>query len=287
MSVTTHAPRQIDPSASLHAESRGQAQSHGRVSGRRKNGVGAGQRKTVDEDPPIGNGRAMSVLFAREGASVACIDAVKDAVDATVDQITSEGGKAFAEVVDVSDAAAIAPAMQRCAEKLGGLDGLALNVGISQGLSLPKMTIEAWDKDYAVNVRSHMLFAQKALDVMSPGGSIILMSSLASQRAGGRNPAYESSKAAQIALGRAIARAGEDKGIRCNVIAPCFMDTPMGRDASRRRADRALAVPFGRQGTGWEVAYAALFLISNESSYVNAHTLFLDGGHLGGIQRGA
>src|SRR4030088_2752525 len=83
------------------------------------------------------------------------------------------------------------------------------------------------------------------------------------------------------APGRAIARAGEEKGIRCNVIAPGFMDTPMGRDASRRR--RALTVPFGRQGTGWEGAYAALFLISNESSYVNAHTLFLDGGHLVGI----
>jgi NAD(P)-dependent dehydrogenase (short-subunit alcohol dehydrogenase family) len=60
--------------------------------------------------------------------------------------------------------------------------------------------------------------------------------------------------------GRAIARAGEEKGIRCNVIAPGFMDTPMGRDASRR-PDRAVTVPFGRQGTGWEVAYAALFLI--------------------------
>ena len=59
----------------------------------------------------------------------------------------------------------------------------------------------------------------------------------------------------------------------------------MGRDASRRRADRALTVPFGRQGTGWEVAYAALFLISNESSYVNAHTLFLDAGHMAGIVR--
>ena len=120
-------------------------------------------------------------------------------------------------------------------KQLGGLDGLALNVGISHGLSLPKMTVEAWDKDFAVNVRSHMLFAQKALEVMSPGGAIILMSSMASQRANGRNPAYESSKAAQIALGRAIARAGEEKGIRCNVIAPGFMDTPMGRDASRRR----------------------------------------------------
>jgi NAD(P)-dependent dehydrogenase (short-subunit alcohol dehydrogenase family) len=120
---------------------------------------------------------------------------------------------------------------------------------------------------------------------MSPGGAIILTSSTASQRANGRNPAYESSKAAQIALGRAIARVGEEKGIRCNVIAPGFMDTPMGRDASRRRSDRAVTVPFGRQGTGWEVAYAALFLISNESSYVNAQTLFVDAGHLAGIVR--
>ena len=228
----------------------------------------------------------MAVLFAREGAQVACIDVNKEAADHTVAQITSEGGKAFACYVDVSDAAAIAPAVEHCAKQLGGLDGLALNVGISSGLSLPKMTAEAWDRDYAVNVRSHMLFAQKALEMMSPGGAIILMSSMASQRGNGRNPGYESSKAAQIALGRAIARAGEEKGVRCNVIAPGFMDTPMGRDASRRRADRALTVPFGRQGTGWEVAYAALFLISNESSYVNAHTLFLDGGHLGGVVRG-
>jgi hypothetical protein len=73
------------------------------------------------------------------------------------------------------------------------------------------MTADAWDRDYAVNVRSHMLFAQKALTMMAPGGAIVLTSSMASQRANGRNPAYESSKAAQIALGRAIARAGEEK----------------------------------------------------------------------------
>jgi NAD(P)-dependent dehydrogenase (short-subunit alcohol dehydrogenase family) len=286
MSVTTHVPKHLDPSASLHAETLGQAKSNARLAGRRVIVVGAGQRKIIDEEPPIGNGRAMSVLFAREGAHVACIDVSKEAADNTVAQITSEGGKAFAELVDVSDVSTIAPAIERCAKKLGGLDGLALNVGISSGLSLPKMTAEAWDRDYAVNVRSHMLFAQKALEVMSPGGAIVLMSSMASQRANGRNPAYESSKAAQIALGRAIARAGEDKGIRANVIAPGFMDTPMGRDASRRRADRALTVPFGRQGTGWEVGYAALFLISNESSYINAHTLFIDGGHMAGIVRG-
>jgi NAD(P)-dependent dehydrogenase (short-subunit alcohol dehydrogenase family) len=286
MSVTTHVPKHLDPTASLHAETLGQAKNNARLAGRRIIVVGAGQRKIIDEEPPIGNGRAMSVLFAREGAHVACIDVSKEAADNTVAQITFEGGKAFAELVDVSDVSTIAPSIERCAKKLGGLDGLALNVGISSGLSLPKMTAEAWDKDYAVNVRSHMLFAQKALEVMSPGGSIVLMSSMASQRANGRNPAYESSKAAQIALGRAIARAGEDKGIRANVIAPGFMDTPMGRDASRRRADRALTVPFGRQGTGWEVGYAALFLISNESSYINAHTLFIDGGHMAGIVRG-
>jgi NAD(P)-dependent dehydrogenase (short-subunit alcohol dehydrogenase family) len=285
MSTTTHAPKTVDPSASLHAESLGLANGRGRLQGRRIIVVGAGQRNIIDEEPPIGNGRAMSVLFAREGAHVACIDVNKEAADDTVKQITAEGGKAFTDVVDVSDAAAIGPAIARCAKQLGGLDGLALNVGISCGLSLPKMTAEAWDKDYAVNVRSHMLFAQAALGVMSPGGAITLTSSMASQRANGRNPAYESSKAAQIALGRAIARAGEDKGIRCNVIAPGFIDSPMGRDASRRRADRALTVPFGRQGTGWEVAYAALFLISNESSYVNAHTLFLDAGHMAGIVR--
>ena len=285
MSTTTQAPKQIDPSASLHAEALGRARSHGRLMGRRIIVVGAGQRTIVDEDPPIGNGRAMSVLFAREGAHVACIDVSKEAAEDTVEQITSEGGKAFADIADVADVSAIAPAVERCAKKLGGLDGLTLNVGISSGLSLPKMTAEAWDKDFAVNVRSHMLFAQKALEVMAPGGAIVMMSSMASQRANGRNPAYESSKAAQIALGRAIARAGEDKGIRCNVIAPGFMDTPMGRDASRRRADRAVTVPFGRQGTGWEVAYAALFLISNESSYVNAHTLFLDAGNMAGIVR--
>src|SRR5712675_1168923 len=114
MSTTTHAPKQIDPSASLHAESLGLAKSHGRLQGRRIIVVGAGQRNIIDEEPPIGNGRAMSVLFAREGAHVACIDANKEAADNTVAQIKSEGGKAFTHVVDVSDVAAIAPALERC-----------------------------------------------------------------------------------------------------------------------------------------------------------------------------
>ena len=285
MSTTTRAPIKLDPSASLHPESIGQGKHYGRLQGRRIVVVGAGQRKTVDEEPPIGNGRAASLLFAREGAAIACVDMVQDAADNTCEQIIAEGGKAFTDIADVSDPDSIAPCLERCAKQLGGLDGLFLNVGISHGLQLPDMTVESWDKNFGVNVRSHMLFAQAALKTMDPGGAIILTSSIASQRANGYNPAYEASKAAQIALGRAIARAGEERGIRCNVIAPGYIDSPMGRDASRRRSDRAVTVPFGRQGTGWEVGYAAVFLMSHESSYVNAHTLFVDGGHLSGIHR--
>lgn len=286
MSTTTQAPQMLDPSASIHAETLGQAKGRGRMEGRKIVVVGAGQRQVVDTDPPIGNGRAIATLCAREGAQVACIDNRKDAADATVAAIAAEGGKAFAEVMDVADSAAIGPVIKRCADRMGGLDGLALIVGISNGLRLDKQTADSWDNVFAVNVRSHMLFAQQAMEIMSPGGSMILISSMASQRAAGFNPSYESSKAAQLALGRAIARQGESKGIRCNVITPGFVDTPMGRDASRRRADRALTVPFGRQATGWEVGYAGLFLLSNESSYVNAHTLAVDGGHMIGIARG-
>ena len=244
--VHHHARTEADsiPSASLHAESLGLAKGRGRLAGRRIIVVGAGQRNIIDEEPPIGNGRAMSVLFAREGAQVACIDVNKEAADDTVGQITAEGGKAFTDVVDVSDASAIAPGVERCAKKLGGLDGLALNVGISCGLSLPKMTAEAWDRDYAVNVRSHMLFAQKALETMSPGGAIILTSSMASQRANGRNPAYESSKAAQIALGarHRPGRRGKGHSLQCDRAGiHRYPDGPRCQPAARRpRADSAI-----------------------------------------------
>jgi NAD(P)-dependent dehydrogenase (short-subunit alcohol dehydrogenase family) len=266
-------------------ESLGRGAGPGRLQGRRVIVVGAGQRSIPEPDPPVGNGRAISVLFAREGAHVACVDRAEDAVRATCEQVASEGGRAFAEVADVRDAAAIEPLVQRCAARLGGLDGLVMNVGISRGLPVDKLSVESWDEEYAVNVRSHMLAAQAALRVMDDGGSIVLMSSLASLRATGRNPAYESSKAAQVALARAIAVAGEPKGIRCNAVLPGWMDTPMGRDASRRRPSRAATVPFARQGTGWETAYACLFLVSRESSYVNAHALVVDGGQLAGVAR--
>jgi NAD(P)-dependent dehydrogenase (short-subunit alcohol dehydrogenase family) len=279
------APQQPDPSLQMYDETLGRAPGRGRLQGRRVLVIGAGQRDIPEDDPPVGNGRAVSLLFAREGARVACVDVSQPAVERTRALIEAEGGTAFAEAADVRDAAAIAPLTRRCAERLGGLDGLVLNVGISRGLPLDRLSAAAWDDEYAVNVRSHMLFGQAALEVMAPGSSIVLMSSLAALRNNGRNPAYESSKAAQVALARSIAVAGQSKGIRCNAVLPGLMDTPMGRDATRHRPNRALAVPFGRQGTGWEVAYSCLFLISHESSYVNAHALLVDGGLGVGVMR--
>jgi NAD(P)-dependent dehydrogenase (short-subunit alcohol dehydrogenase family) len=279
------APTETDPTRSMHPETLGRVPGRGRLQGRRVLVIGAGQRVIPEESPPVGNGRAISLLFAREGAQVVCADISKDAATQTAEAVREEGGTAFVEVIDVNDASAIAPLVQRAHKLMGGLDGLVLNVGISHGLPLDQLTVEAWDKEYSVNVRSHMVFAQAALEVMAPGGSIVLMSSLASLRNSSRNPAYESSKAAQVSLARSIAVAGESKGIRGNSIQPGLMDTPMGRDATRRRPNRAMAVPFGRQGTGWEVAYAALYLISHESSYVNGHALLIDGGLAIGVTR--
>ena len=281
-----HAPAQISPLAAVFAETLGQAPGRGRLAGRKVIVVGAGQRPTpAGESVPVGNGRAIALLCAREGAAVACVDVSAAAAQATVDLITQAGGQAVAEVADVRDAGAIAPLIHRCAAALGGLDGLVLNVGISKGLPLHKLTAEAWDDDFSVNLRSHMLAAQAALPLMTPGASIVLISSLAALRNAGGNPAYEASKAAQVSLARSIAVAGEPQAIRCNAVLPGLMDTPMGRDATRRRPNRALAVPFGRQGTGWEVAYACLYLLSHESSYVNAHALLVDGGLGIGVAR--
>jgi NAD(P)-dependent dehydrogenase (short-subunit alcohol dehydrogenase family) len=283
-----HAPTEVDPARAMFAETLGQAPGRGRLAGRRLVVVGAGQRPTpAGESVPVGNGRAISLLCAREGAAVACIDAVAAAADETVAQIAAAGGQAFAEVADVREAGRIAPLLARCAERLGGLDGLVLNVGISRGRPLDKLTAESWDDEFAVNLRSHMLFCQAALPLMLPGGAIVLISSLAALRNQSRNPAYEASKAAQVSLARSVAVAGEPRAVRCNAVLPGLMDTPMGRDATRRRPDRAVAVPFGRQGTGWEVAYACLYLLSHESSYVNGHALLLDGGLSIGVARAA
>jgi NAD(P)-dependent dehydrogenase (short-subunit alcohol dehydrogenase family) len=285
MTDETTSPSAPMPPVQIFDEALGRAPGRGRLAGRRILVVGAGQRVVDAATDTVGNGRAIAILASREGASVACADLNADSARQTVEQIASEGAKAHAIAADIAKTTDIERMIGEAVAALGGLDGLVVNVGISYGAPLGGITAEHWDHELGVNLRGHVLTCQTALPHLADGASIVLMSSLASLRPNGRNPAYEASKAALAAVGRSVALAGEARGIRCNVVAPGLIDTPLGRAASQRRTDRARHVPFGRQGTGWEVAYATIFLISHEASYINAHVLMVDGGLGSGIVR--
>jgi NAD(P)-dependent dehydrogenase (short-subunit alcohol dehydrogenase family) len=218
-----------DPSSSIFLETLGKAQKNKRLQGRKVLIVGAGQIDIGENDAPIGNGRAIAVLCAREGASVVCLDQNMAAAEETVRQIKAEGGEAFSYVFDIRNADGIGKAVDDAKTILGGhLNGLVLVAALSSGLPLSELTIASWDDEFAVNLRSNMLFSKCALPVMDEGSSIVLLSSTAGQSAGSGYPAYETTKAGQMALGRAVARMGEPRGTRANVIAPGYVDTPRG-----------------------------------------------------------
>jgi NAD(P)-dependent dehydrogenase (short-subunit alcohol dehydrogenase family) len=267
----------------LSAESRGEAAGRGRLAGRRVLVVGGGQRTFDAASDPIGNGRAMCRLFAREGAHVAVADKVRASAEQTVAAIAGEGGRAFAVEADVTKPEDVARMVDEAGRGLGGLDGLVLNVGIGVGaLGLAGTNAEAWDLTFAVNVRGAMLACQAALPVLAEGSPIVFISSIAGLTSGSQLPAYDASKAALEGLMRHVAREGAPRGIRANVVCPGLVDTPLGRLATAGRPSRARsAIPFGRQATGWEIAYAALFFVSDESVYVTAQVLAVDAGITG------
>jgi NAD(P)-dependent dehydrogenase (short-subunit alcohol dehydrogenase family) len=120
------------------------------------------------------------------------------------------------------------------------------------------------------------------LPLLDAGSSIVFISSIAGLVAGSRLPAYDASKAALAGLMRHVALEGTSRGIRANIVAPGLVDTPLGRAASQGRESRSRTrIPFGRQATAWEIAYASLFFISDESVYVNAQILAVDSGITG------
>jgi NAD(P)-dependent dehydrogenase (short-subunit alcohol dehydrogenase family) len=250
-----------------------------RLEGRRIVVVGGGSQGVGDPDAPPGNGQAISVLAAREGAAVAVVDRVAEAAAETVALVTEEGGVATPLIADVGDPEACDRVVDESLAALGGLDGLVLNVGIGGGLRLEGTTPEIWDRVLNVSVRSHMLVARRALPQLPEGASIVFVSSVAGLRPGSQIPSYDTSKAALLGLCRHVALEGARAGVRANVIAPGLIDTPLGRLASSGRPGRERTrIPLGRQGTAWEVAQAALFLLSDESSYITGQTLVVDGG---------
>jgi NAD(P)-dependent dehydrogenase (short-subunit alcohol dehydrogenase family) len=253
-------------------------QGGGRLEGRRVLVVGGGQQTYGMEDPPVGNGRAISVTCAREGASVAVADIDLAAAEETAELARAEGdGKVHALAADASDEQAVVDMIGRTEEALGGLDGLVLNVGIGAGIGLQNTSVEDWDRVMAVNVRAHFLGLKHGLPRMGPGASAVLIGSLAGLRVMPL-PAYSASKAALEALNRHAAIEGAPD-VRVNLLVPGLIDTSLGRLATQLNPDRArVPIPLRRQGTAWEVSDAALFLLSDEASYVTGASLVIDGG---------
>ncbi len=248
--------------------------------------VGGGQTPGAT----IGNGRATAVLFAREGAQVLVVDRSLAAAQETVAQIESEGGSAVAHEADATSEAECAALIARSVELYGRIDVLHNNVGIGGGDSGPAhLDEDAWDKILQVNLKSVVLPCKHVLPVMrrQQGGAIVNVSSIAAVCA---TPivAYKVSKAGINAYTQSLAVGNAKHGIRANVIMPGLMNTPMAIDgiSQARGVDREdlirqrdAQVPLrAKMGTAWDVAYAALFLASDEARFITGVALAVDGG---------
>ncbi len=258
------------------ATASGSAPGRRRLAGRCVLIVGGGQQDHGLENPPIGNGRAMAALFGREGAAVAIADIDRSSAERSAERVRAEGATAVVLVGDAADEADVAAMFSEARDALDGLDGVVLNVGVGAGFLLRGTTVDEWDRVMAVNVRSQFLGCKQALQTMG-GGAVVLVGSVAAREVL-PFPAYGASKAALESLCRQAAVEGAPN-IRCNLVVPGLIDTPLGRQASgiSARRDR-VRIPAQRQGTGWEVAYAALFLLGEESSYITGQSVIVDGG---------
>jgi NAD(P)-dependent dehydrogenase (short-subunit alcohol dehydrogenase family) len=248
--------------------------------------VGAGQ--TPGET--IGNGRATSILYAREGARVLLVDRRLESAEDTREMIAKEGGEAASLQADATREEDCRRIASVCVERFGRLDILHNNVGIGdRDAGVTRLAEEDWDRILNVNMKSVFLPCKHALPVMREQGSgcVINISSIAAVCSVGML-AYKTSKAGVNALTHQMALANARYGIRVNAIMPGLMDTPMAIEGISRargipkeqlRAERDAQVPLGaKMGTGWDIAYASLFLASDEARFITGVILPVDGG---------
>jgi len=233
-----------------------------------------------------GIGRASSILFAQHGASVVCVDRSPE-VEATAAAIRNAGGRAIALIKDASNEHDVAEMMQTAVKRHGGLDVCYANAGIGGGVPVyDELTADDWMAILKVNLIGPFLAVKHAARVMIPQhrGSIICTASVAGLRSGAGGPPYSASKAGVISLVQTSANTFGGSGVRVNAICPGLIETGMTKpifDRARARGtDKKIGQlnPLRRHGVPEEIAYAALFLASDEASYVNGQALPVDGG---------
>jgi NAD(P)-dependent dehydrogenase (short-subunit alcohol dehydrogenase family) len=236
-----------------------------------------------------GIGRATAMRFAEEGAAVAVVDLRADAAEETADKITADGGRAVAVAADVTEAAAIERAVAMAVEVFGRLDVLYNNAGVDSTGSVADADEADWDRCFAVNVKGTFLASRAAVPHLERdgGGSIVNQGSVAALVGVPGFAAYCAAKGAVVALTRSMAVDLAPRGIRVNVICPGTVYTPLMEPLLRRRGDGDLEAglaktiakyPIGRLGTPEEIAEAALWLASPESSFATGTVLTVDGG---------
>jgi NAD(P)-dependent dehydrogenase (short-subunit alcohol dehydrogenase family) len=248
--------------------------------------IGAGS-----SGPGWGNGKATAVLFAREGARVFAVDLRAEAAEETTSIIQNEGGEAISFRADVSQSDQVQALVQHCRERYGRIDILLNNVGILAVGGPEELTEEVWDQHMRVNVKGAFLTCKYVLPLMVKQGKgvVINISSIASIRYTGYPSAvYNASKGALNQLTQNIAVQYARQGVRANCVLPGLMNTPMIREPlqdvygpggiEEMVRQRNEQVPLGHMGDAWDVAYAALFLASDEARYITGAQLVVDGG---------
>lgn len=236
----------------------------------------------------MGMGREGALLFASEGAKVVVFDLDDAAGTETVRMIEHAGGEAIFVRGDVSDEGAVRAAVEKATGTYGGLHVLYANAGVlwkERDKSVVETTVENWDRVQAINLRGPFLLAKHGIPALekSGGGSIILVGSI-SALAGFTlaQDSYTAAKSALIGLNKSLAVQLGPKNIRCNIIHPGMIDTPLQApylDAAKKKAIGD-SLPIGRLGVPRDIANAALFLASDESAFMTGAEMIVDGGFL-------
>jgi NAD(P)-dependent dehydrogenase (short-subunit alcohol dehydrogenase family) len=233
-----------------------------------------------------GIGRASALLFAREGAKVVAVDRSPE-VEATAAAIRAAGGTAIALQRDVSKEADAADYIDTAVRVHGGLDVVFANAGVSGGPKLiPELTAEDWLATLSVNLVGAFLAVKHAARIMVPQGrgSIVCTASVAGLRSGAAMAPYSASKAGVISLVQTSANEFGGTGVRVNAICPGLIETGMTKpifDRARERGSESRIGqlnPLRRYGVPEEIAHMALFLASDDASYVNGQAIAVDGG---------